>query len=169
MKKRVASRFFISIVFLMLVVFSSCSDNDESSNGDLVIRFKANGTTVRYTNQPTLLFTAASSGNQYLAIISGFNDASSNLSLTLYSDSPIDKDTYSGYSVVDIVKGVVIGYLDPKTGATFTSGGANVNATVTISDMNATTVRGTFQGVLKNNQHADITITDGEFIVKRNN
>ncbi|WP_372948886.1 hypothetical protein [Mariniphaga sp.] len=167
MKKAV--RFFVALTILISgILLVSCSKDDETP-GEFYMRFKANGTLVEYTNQLGLSAGFAQSGNQYVATISGWNDASSNFSLLLYNNAPITESTFSGYSVsVDGTVGVLLAHKEKDSGAVFSSGvTADYDARVTLSEITETGVKGTFSGLIKATGQSDISITEGTFFVKR--
>jgi hypothetical protein len=170
MKKIALLSLSMVVLVVLVLMVGACSKDDADKGGNYVVRFKANGTLITYTLQSVLLYQTTSAGDQYLASITGSNDVSNNIGLLLYDDAPIGEGTYLNYIVEDqIVKGVLIAHLDASTGVVFSSGAIDAEASVTITEMNATTVRGTFQGVVKHDQHDDIAITEGEFFVKRVN
>lgn len=158
---------FTAIVFSLIFIIS-CSKDDETP-GEYFMRFKANGASVEYTNQLGLTAGFAQNGNQHVATISGWNDASSNFSLLLYNLAPITEVTYSGYSVsVDGTVGVFFAHKEKDSGAVFSSGvTTDFDASVTISEITETGVKGTFSGLIKASGFSDITITEGSFFVKR--
>ncbi len=157
----------IILLAVLMLTFSSCGKDDNNHSGIYFFKFKANGVQFNYNSQLLLTAHFNQSGNQHLGTISGANDAMSNISLQLYDDSPITTKSYSGFTVESgVTKGVIIGHLDPNTGLIYGSGGANVIASITISEMNTNSVKGNFSGILKNSGNSDITITDGEFFVR---
>lgn len=168
MKKTV--RFILIFVMLLSVAFlhESCS-KDEKETGEYYMRFKANGTLVEYTNQLGLTAGFAQSGNQYVGTISGWNDASSNFSLILYSLAPIYETTYSGYTAsVDGTVGILFAYKEKNSGVIFSSEIiSKLDAQGTISEMTDKGVKGKFSGTVKAAGQSDISITEGSFYVKR--
>jgi hypothetical protein len=162
-------RFFYAVtLFVAVILLSACKDEEE---GMYYFRFTADGEPVEFTNQLILLAGFGNSGNLYTASISGANDADSNVGLQIYSDQPITEGTYSGYGFVEnAIRGVIIGYKDKKSGILFSSGGGpNVDATIVITEMTATTIKGTFQGKLLASGKPDMTVTNGSFFVRRSN
>lgn len=161
------SLMFMSLV-LIAIFMGGCTKDDENP-GEYYMRFKSNGVLVEYTNQLGLSAGFAQNGNQYVGTISGWNDSNSNLSLLLYSNSPISSTTYSGYaSSVNGVSGVLFAHKDKKTGAVFSSGVTpDFDATVTITEITETGVKGTFSGKVTSTGHPEIAIREGSFFVKR--
>lgn len=168
MKKAV--KFILTLlVFVSGVFFTQSCSKDEDDAGEYYMRFKANGTLVEYTNQLGLSAGFAQSGNQHVGTVSGWNDASSNFSLLLYDVEPIAEKTYSGYSAsVNGVVGVLFAHKEKETGVNFSSGvDAEFNASTIITEITDAAVRGTFNGKVKAAGQTDISITEGEFYVKR--
>jgi hypothetical protein len=124
---------------------------------------------VDFINQLGLTAGFAQSGNQYVGIISGMNDASSNFSLLLYNLAPVSETTYSGYAVsVDGTVGVLFACKEKTSGVVFGSGAdAEFDATTTNTEITDTGVWGTFNGNVKAAGQPDISITEGSFFVKR--
>lgn len=152
------------------LVLGGCKGSDSTGPNDSTyyLRFKANGSQVSFTLQGSLLVTFSTSGSQYVGIVSGF-DAVSNANLQLYSNATIGKATYSGYTVSGgALVGALIGYQD-ATGTLYTSAGATVEASITVTDLTGTTMRGTFSGRLKATGKPDVVVTEGEFFVPRYN
>lgn len=168
MKKTVKLILILVVLVSGAFLFESCS-KDEETPGEYYMRFKANGTLAEYTNQLGLAASFAQSGNQYFLTISGWNDASTNFSVVLYNLAPISESTYSGYvASVDGTVGVLFAHKEKESGAVFSSGvTADYDARVTLSEITETGVKGTFSGTVKASGHSDISITEGEFFVKR--
>jgi hypothetical protein len=168
-------RFFgLTCVMLALALLGACGGDGDGGtgpdgNGDLFYRFDANGTRITYTVQQSLLGSFAQSGNQRTAIITGFN-ANSNSALQIYAGTAIGVGTYSGYTInptLSAVVGVLMHYQDAG-GVLYQSDGGAVQEVINITELNATTVRGTFTGRLKAAGRPDMVITNGEFLVRRN-
>jgi hypothetical protein len=153
------------VTFLVVVVlFSSCS-KDETDG--YYIRFRANGELVEFTNQLILIAGFGTNGEIYTGTIGGANDATSNIGLQIYNNAPILEGTYSGYGGGT---GVIIGYTEKSSGVLFSSGGGpDVDATVVITEITATTVKGTFHGRIMATGQSDIIVTDGSYFVRRSN
>jgi hypothetical protein len=157
--------FFVVNIF----TFSACRNDD--NNQIYYIRFLANGTLIEYTNQLVLIAGFGQATGIYTGTVSGANDLSSNIGLQIYNNSPIVEGIYSGYGIIDnAVVGVIIGYTEKNSGVLFSSGGGpNVDATVEISELTSTSLRGTFKGTLLATGRSNISITDGSFFVRRAN
>jgi hypothetical protein len=152
-------------------VSASCgsSGTGPSTNGDLHLSLKANGTTVEYTVQASLYAAFSNSGNQYNALITGYN-AVGGVGLQIFSDSAIGVGSYSGYDISNgALKGIIIGYTDASNVSYVTGAQQQVVGTIAITSMTSTRVAGTFSGTVSATGHPDITITDGEFVVQRAN
>lgn len=167
MKKSAAFFLALAVIIAGVVLISGCTKDEDSTA--YYMRFKSNGVQVEYTNQLGLTAGFAQSGNQYVGTISGWNDANSNFSLLLYNLAPITENTYSGYAVsVNGTVGVLFAHKEINSGAVFSSGVTpDYEATVTISEITETGVKGTFSGLVKASGLADINITEGSFYVKR--
>jgi hypothetical protein len=160
--------FLIAQIFL----FAACDkDDDNDKTGQYYFRFSANGTMVEFNHQLLLTAGFGQSPPIYAATASGANDATTNISLIIYNNGPIVADVYSGYDIVEgEVIGVIIAYLDKKTGVVFGSGGGpDVDATVEITELTATYMKGKFNGTVVASGQDDIAITNGSFYVRRVN
>ncbi len=152
------------ILFLAVILLSSCGKDEESV---YYIRFTANGEPVEFNNQLILIAGFGHSGDIYTGTIGGANDVSSNVGLQIHNNAPITEGTYSGYGGA---AGVIISYTEKSSGVLFSSGGGpNVDATVVITEMTATSVKGTFHGKLLAAGQPDMTVTNGSFFVRRSN
>lgn len=153
---------------LITMMFNSCKKDDAGNGGEYFIRFKANGTQVDFAVQGSLTAAFGQAGSQFNAVFSG-GDATSNISLQVFDNKAIAEANYTGYGIVgSSVVGALIGYSD-KTGTLYTQGAVGSNATITVTELAATTVRGTFGGIVKATGKPDILITQGEFFVWRAN
>lgn len=168
MKKNFYVAISMAAITIFIIVFTSCS-KDEADG--YYIRFRANGELVEFTNQLILTAGFGQSGVFHTGTISGANDADSNVGLQIYNNAPILAGTYSGYGVSDgVVVGVIIGYKEKSSGVLFSSGGGpNVDATVVITEITETTVKGTFHGKIMATGQPDIVVTDGSYFVRRAN
>ena len=165
-KKRRFTAAFLSLTILMLV-FNGCK-KDQTTQGGYLMKFDVNGQTVEYTNQASLIAAFSSAATQYNALVTGY-DANSNAGLQIFDDKAITTGTYSGYTIAgSAVVGVLIHYQEPG-GTLYTQGTTNSDAVITISEITATTVRGTFSGTLKTAGKSDISVTNGQFYVWRAN
>lgn len=159
-----------STLLLAAGLIPGCGGSDSTGpDGDgLYLRFKINGTQVSYTDQSSLYYSASQAGGQHIAVITGF-DATTNANVQVYSGSAIGEDTYSGYSVVGTaLTGALIGY-ENASGVVYSTGGGQIQVTVTISHLDATRARGTFSGLMRSAGQPDLQVTEGEFHVQRLN
>lgn len=154
-------------------VNTSCGSNatGPSLSGNLDLQFKANGTTVDFTTQGSLVAAFADTAGQYDALITGY-DATSGLGLVIFDGSPITTATYPAFTLnagSGKAFGVQISYYDSH--GSYGSGNQNPdNATVTITSLTSTRVQGTFSGTVSAaSGGAAIAITDGKFVVQRVN
>jgi hypothetical protein len=155
-------------LLVSIAVMAACGGSDKNPTGPggstYYLRFKANGTQVNFTAQASLYAAFAQAGAQYNMIGTGYT-ATSNSNIQVYNNSPVVVGTYSGYNINGgALVGALVGYQDDG-GVSYT----NQSATITISEITSTTVRGTFSGVVEANGHPDITITNGEFRLQRAN
>lgn len=164
-KQRLTATFFYLVVFTLL--FNGCK-KDQSTQGGYLMKFDVNGKTVEFTGQASLVAAFSNTGNQYLGVFTGY-DANSNMGLQVYDNKAIVPGTFSGYTISNsAIVGVLIGYQD-TSGTQYTQGTTNSDAVITISELTATTVRGTFSGTLKAAGKSDISVTNGQFYVWRAN
>lgn len=155
------------LAFALLMMFNACK-KEENSNDGYMMRFKVNGAQVEFKTQASLVAAFGQSGNIFNGVFTGY-DAKSNISLQVYDNKAISETTFSGYALVgSSFVGALIGYQD-NDGTLYTQGSINSDATIKISEMSSTTVRGTFSGTLKASGKSDIAITNGEFFVWRAN
>jgi hypothetical protein len=158
----------LGLLILGGLLSSGCSTSTSPNGSGYFLHFQANGTTVAYTAQPSLLVAFGHAGTQYNALITGF-DATSNMSVQVFDGAVIAKGTFSGYGVVgSAFVGALITYQD-ASGTVYVSTDQATDAIITITDLTATTMSGTFKGRLKVAGHPDIVVTNGEFFVKRAN
>ena len=164
------NHFKLLVVFVALaaVSLSGCKkDDDNGDGGQYYMRFKANGTTVEFKVQASLVAAFGHAENVYNAVFTGY-DAESNISIQVHDGKAIEEKNYSGYILSgSAFVGALIAYKD-KAGTVYTQGVPG-NASITVSEITATEVRGTFSGTLKATGKDDVIITEGEFFVKRLN
>lgn len=152
---------------ILAMVFSSCKKEDAGPE-EYVMKFKANGAPVVLNVRGSLVAAFAQAGTVFNGVFTGSDNVSS-ISLQVYDNKTISATTYSGYKLVgSAIVGALISYNDAK-GTPYTQGSVNPDASVTISEITETTVRGTFSGTLKSAGNPDISITEGEFYVWRAN
>jgi hypothetical protein len=156
---------------LALACLAGCSSSNSTtgpSGNSYYLRFKANGTQVEFTSEPSLIGAFAQSGIQYNGLFTGY-DANSNMSLQVFDGAAITQKSYSGY---DITGGALVGVLltyQTTGGVVYGSGGVGTDAVITITELSQTAVKGTFTGTMKASGHPNLSITQGEFVVHRAN
>jgi len=159
--------FIILAIVIFTVVIVGCKKEEAGSNG-YWIKFKVDGSQVEFTLQSSLVAAFAQAGTQYNAVISG-SDSKSHVGLQVYDNKAIVANKYSGYTILNgAVVGVLMHYAD-ASGVVYNQSVTNSNLEITISELTATAVRGTFSGTLKATGKTDIAITSGEFYVWRAN
>lgn len=162
-----------ALLVLTLGGIAACGKDSGTGpdNGSYYYRFDANGTRITFTQQASLVAAFGEAGNQRDLVITGY-DADSNSAVQIYDNAQIGTGTWSGYNV-DIGTGTLIGVIMHYRDASGTlyQQDTSTQSTdkVTITDVNATSVRGTFSGHLKAAGKPDLTISNGEFYVKRVN
>jgi len=156
--------------FALFALLTGSCKKDEATGGDgkYFVRFNANGSKVEFTLQGSLVAAFGQAGVQHNAVFTG-GDGTSNISLQVFDGKAIAAGAFSGYTITGgAVVGTLIGYSD-SSGTLYTQGSVGSNASITISEITTTTVRGTFGGTLKASGKADIVVSQGEFFVWRAN
>lgn len=169
-RKFILKRAFALIlgVALLMLLVGSCKKDDNTDSGAYVMSFKVDGKLVEFKVQASLVAAFGHADNVYNAVFTGY-DPDSNISLQIFDGKEIVAATYTGYGLVGgSIVGAVIGYSD-KSGTLYTQYAVNSDATITISEITSSTVRGTFSGKLRSNGKSDISITEGKFYVWRAN
>lgn len=153
---------------LAILLFSSCK-KDQTSQGGYLMKFDVNGKTVEFTTQASLVAAFSNTGSQYLGVFTGY-DANSNMSLSVFDNKAIVPGTFSGYSVSNgALVGILITYQDDSGTVYVQSTTTSSDAVINISEITATTVRGTFSGTLETSGKQTISVTNGQFFVWRAN
>jgi hypothetical protein len=157
-------------LFVLGSLAAGCgSSTGPTGNNGHFLRFDANGSQVNFTAEASLIAAFAHAGNEFNALMTGY-DATSNASLQVFDGAAVTTKRYGGY---DIVGGALVGVLityQPSQGVVYSSiATATSDAVITITDMTATEVKGTFSGTLQANGHPDIVVTNGEFSLNRAN
>ncbi len=159
---------FVILAFVLFAGLLGGCKKDETSDNGYWIKFKVDGNQVEYTLQSSLVAAFAQAGTQYNAVITG-SDSKSNVGLQVYDSKAIAANKYSGYTISNgAVVGVLMHYADGN-GTVYNQSVTNSNLEITVSELNTTTVRGTFNGTLKASGKSDISITEGKFYVWRAN
>jgi hypothetical protein len=167
-----ARLFPLRLGFPLLAVGSlltACSSSTGPNANGHYLRFDANGSQLNFTIESSLAAAFAHAGNEYNALMTGF-DATSNLSLQVFDGAAITTKQYTGYQFTGgAFVGVLITY-QPSAGLVYSSvATANSDAVITITELTATDVKGTFSGTLKKAGQPDIVATNGEFSLHRAN
>ncbi|MCB0501815.1 MAG: hypothetical protein KDD32_03975 [Bacteroidetes bacterium] len=154
------------LVVIISIFLCSCG-SDSIGQSEFYVRFNANGTAITFNVQGATVGSFAQAGAQFNAVFSGY-DANTNINLQVYDGKAIEETIYSGYqSINGALVGALVSYNDGQN--SYTQGGVNSDAIITIDDISATTVKGRFSCTVKSNGQSDINLTDGEFYVSRVN
>lgn len=170
MKKSIFKVNFIQVLVLSLFIglLFSCKNDQEETGGTYYVRFNANGQKVEFTVQGATIAAFAQAENTYNAVFTGYN-TSSNVGLQVYDNKEITTGTYTGYTLSgSSFIGALIHYKD-DLGILYAQDALNAVTSITISEITATAVKGTFNGILKSSGKPDLSITAGEFFVSRAN
>lgn len=158
-------RGIIMMAVLMAAFATGCKKDENGSS--YYVKFKAAGNPITYSQQSSEVATFDVVGSQYHCAISGaYADAS--ISIGLFDTTAIVAKTYDGLTVLDssyATIGTTVSY-NNGNGITYSSGIVPA-MTVTVSEITADYVKGTFSGHVAATSGADIAITEGEFYVKR--
>jgi hypothetical protein len=149
-------RTICSWLICFTLLFGGCSE-DEPAEDKYYISFMADLTRIVFTDQPVLTASYSQSGSQYNCTIGG-GDRTSNITIQILDNGSIAVGAYTD---------VQIKYQDDH-GDVFEQDSGNADATATITAMTATSVRGRFSGTVSTTNSV-ISITEGEFFVKRTN
>ncbi len=103
--------------------------------------------------------------------ISGQAALAESITIVLTETSPITQKSYSGYAPFEHgFKGVLLGYALEIEDKIYTTDFTNVNSHLEITEIKAASIKGKFNGVVKDFLSDDTkTISEGEFFVKRSN
>ena len=150
---------------------SACGGSDSTGpdDGSYYLRFKANGTQISYTDQVRLSASVGQASNQHTLVALGF-DNTTNFSIIFFDGAPVSQKTYSGYDInqnLGVFIGVLFAYED-QAGVVYGPGDTN-DESATITELTASSVRGTFNGTVRVAGQADVLITNGEFYLPRGN
>src|SRR5689334_7840539 len=130
-----------------LVAGCSSSSTGPTASGHY-LRFDANGSQVNFTVDASLVAAFAHAGNEYNALMTGF-DANSNASLQIFDGAAVTTKRYAAYQITGgALVGVLITY-QPSPGVVYSSIATETSdAVITVTEMTATEVKGTFSGTL---------------------
>jgi hypothetical protein len=148
---------------------SSTDSTGQQTSGTYYIRFQANGTLVDYHSDVWVNASIAKAGVEYTAIAVSTPNGSAgegSMNLSVFDPSPITTKTYSGGITPGGTSGTyTLAQLIYVTGNAHYDSANDVR--ITITEITATTLRGTFQGTVSSPGKANIAITNGEFFSKR--
>ncbi len=162
-------------VLLCSFVFIACNKNSSSttavSNGTITATI--DGTNVNFSTT-AMAQRDSSNGLNSISIIGfvGSNSTPNEIILSVASPSPIGVNTYFETSASDKVNIWYTQYSGPNVYNVYQDAGSATNpATITITSITATTVSGTFQGLLVNSSSPSQTkaIANGQFAVNFSN
>ena len=158
-------------LILASVLVTGCGGgNTTGTSGGYYLRFQTPSGQVNFTSQPSLMAAFSQAGNQHTMLVTGY-DATANFSISVFDGAAITQKTYSGNDInpaLGALVGVQLTYQD-ASGTVYSIGSGTVIQTVTISNITSTTVTGTFSGTLRSTGHADLLISNGQFLVQRAN
>ena len=153
------------LVFLCLTILSGSCSSDETSDG-YVMRFKANSTQQEFAAGGGQTATFTLDDNQHIGLIVG-SDGSRTMALKVYDTEAIAVAVYRQFEPKDdAFTGSLIAYQD-ESGTEYTQGAVIPDIHVRITEITSTSVSGTFGGTLKADGKPDLSITEGEFLVRR--
>ena len=147
------------------------TDPNDDPDG-FYIRFQAGGTERLYTGELLVHGVFSQVGSEYVFTADGVSTAGSitggSIILAAMDVVPITTRTYGSYQVVG--SGWTMGQILYSIGGVqYGNDDVPNDIQVTITEITATAVRGTFQGTLKASGQPNIAISSGEFYVKRAN
>ncbi len=165
-------RKFIRILLLLIVstAFFSCNDKDEKEPVvEYFIRATVNGEAVYFSDQNTLWSNALHYEEQHEFNIYGSIGEIIGITIQMLDNQPIAPGIYSGLAETDThFEGVRIIYTDDLNN--YITDANEPTGMVEITELTQTEIRGTFSGVLVNlNKTQHLTITNGQFFVRREN
>lgn len=173
MKKGILASGLMMLMAIAIMIGSCKKDDDNNNNNNnnngstYYVKFKSNGTQVNFTGFGTEVAIFSHSGNQYTCAVTGA-DTSSNIGLSMYDTTAITTKTYSGFTTVNSLSatlGTLVTYGD-GSGTSYNSN--NTTFSITVTGLTDSTMTGTFSGSLQDNNGTNtLTITDGDFHVKR--
>jgi hypothetical protein len=169
---------------------SGSGSNNNGGNGSYYMKFKLNGVQVEYDSQPVALISFNSANNLYTAALLAYKDVNAGLvnavTMTVMSNTAFA----AGASYNDPAKATVNGSMTPETTILYYDAGANgyitlgaladasgnvplpgvvANAKLTITELTATYLKGTFSGTVYKSSDLQqvIQITEGQLYLKR--
>ena len=157
----------IGLLLIFSTILLSCSKGEDSGEDQYYIRFKADLTSIVFTDQPVLTTVCSKTGDQHECTFRG-GDLTSRITITVFDDNTISNGTYSDFRTEGGLNfGTLISYED-DSGTIFEQRNGVTGTTVTITESTATSIRGVFTGKVAT-MGTTMTISEGEFFVKRIN
>lgn len=179
MMKRVSRLRLFALSMLLLIGFSGCKKATEDGNGDggggngqYYLRFNANGVKKEFTGFTIVDF--AETRGVYNYAFQGRNSHADlrGMSISLFTPAPLTQPasyTYENFTPLNVPQ-THIGYMteDRTMFVSMTTLFPDYSATISITEITADYMKGTFSGKLTNEDWtASITITNGEFKLKK--
>ena len=166
-----------AIAALMACVLSlACGGDDStgpsgSNGGSFYVRFRANGSQVEFNAANNVFTTIDKVGNEFHFGTSGVSPTTGNsVSLAVLDVSAITTTTYTGFTVVNNSGGFRMAQIMYTVGGVqYENTDPNQDNRITITEITATTVKGTFSGTVKASGRPSLSITNGEFFSQRIN
>ena len=160
----------ICSAFILCTTGISCKKSSDGGEPKYYMRFKENGTQVAYNTTAQAAFSSAS--GLYMCVLNGL-DPKSNMNIILTDKSPIAANiNYTEQILPGLANSYVFITYQNSNGVSFLSGNPladqDASAKVTLTAITDDYVKGTFSGKLTNGSTI-VTITEGEFILKRVN
>ncbi|HET6252445.1 MAG TPA: hypothetical protein VFE32_00155 [Puia sp.] len=187
----------LAALSLLAITLSHCKKSNSSGNGNngngsgYYFKFKLNGASVEYDSEPVAELSPTNSEGLYSAALIAYqnvNAGSKNaITILAYSSNTIaanvpynDPSKATEANGAPVPQSTVFWYdstgVSYLTAGEFADASGNIpiagmvaNSKLTITDLTSTYLKGTFSGTVYNagNLSASITITDGEFYLKR--
>lgn len=171
-----AASYLIIGLAMVAMLSGSCkkgdgSDEEEEDNGNgYKISLKVDGVLWEFEDQYFPPYGSFVDNGVLFSGTFGATGRASSVGLQVYDTKAIVKHDYSGYVVTqtsghNTISGAVVSFADSQLSYS-TQSITNPTVHVQLTEITATTARGTFSGTLKSqNGKPDIKITDGKFYV----
>jgi len=151
-----------------------CNKEDDKNpptstpTGQYYIKFKVDGVWQEMKTQNTLMGIIGQSGDQHAMAIDGYSQGGANTNILVMDDKEITTGVYSDFEIFPTFqRGVIIAWTN-ENGYTFNTTYQNKLGSVNITSITSSEIRGTFSGELIDLVSQDeVTVTEGEFFVKR--
>ena len=161
-----------AVLTLMLVSLTSCGGDAGAGpfDGSLFMKLRVDGTLYEYSLAGGLLAAFAGGGTNYNLSISGNDAGATFVVLQAFDTAPVTTGTYTGFTITTGVEGALMTFHDPS-GVDYDVdvGIPGTVATITITEISANQVAGTFTATLGATGHANVSVTEGSFRVARAN